>query len=48
MSTAGELLWQMLPPRTASFEQLVFSAVLEPCVTAVLGELDLDSGRCAI
>lgn len=31
MSTAGELLWQMLPPLTAGCDRVVISAVLEPC-----------------
>jgi sigma-B regulation protein RsbU (phosphoserine phosphatase) len=31
MSTAAELLWQLLPPLTASAERAVVSAILEPC-----------------
>jgi sigma-B regulation protein RsbU (phosphoserine phosphatase) len=31
MSTASELLWRLLPPLTASTDQIVVSAVLEPC-----------------
>ena len=31
MSTEGELLWRSLPPLTVSAENLVISAVLEPC-----------------
>ncbi|WP_229075091.1 PP2C family protein-serine/threonine phosphatase [Actinoplanes sp. DH11] len=31
MSTASELLWQLLPPLTASCERAVISAVLQPC-----------------
>jgi hypothetical protein len=31
MSTAAELLWQMLQPLTVSCEQLTICAVLEPC-----------------
>lgn len=31
MTPAAELLWQLLPPLTFATEQIVFSAVLEPC-----------------
>lgn len=31
MSTAAELLWQLLPPLTASAERAVVTAVLQPC-----------------
>jgi serine phosphatase RsbU (regulator of sigma subunit) len=31
MSTAAELLWQLLPPLTASSAQAVVSAILQPC-----------------
>jgi phosphoserine phosphatase RsbU/P len=31
MSTAAELLWQLLPPLTASYDRAVVSAVLQPC-----------------
>ncbi|MFI6070937.1 PP2C family protein-serine/threonine phosphatase [Actinoplanes sp. NPDC051343] len=31
MSTASELLWQMVPPLTASCDRAVVSAVLQPC-----------------
>jgi phosphoserine phosphatase RsbU/P len=31
MSAASELLWQMLPPLTASFDDFTISAILEPC-----------------
>jgi hypothetical protein len=31
MSTASELLWQVLPPLTSSSEHVVMSAVLQPC-----------------
>lgn len=31
MSTASELLWQMLPPLTASEHRAVVSAILQPC-----------------
>ena len=31
MSTASELLWQLLPPLTASEDRAVVSAILQPC-----------------
>jgi sigma-B regulation protein RsbU (phosphoserine phosphatase) len=31
MSTASELLWQMVPPLTASSDRAVVSAILQPC-----------------
>ncbi|UWZ36344.1 serine/threonine-protein phosphatase [Dactylosporangium roseum] len=31
MSTAGELLWQMLPPLTFTSDRMTISAILEPC-----------------
>ncbi len=34
MTTAGELLWPMLPPLTFTTHRLVVSAVLEPCYDA--------------